>query len=394
GTVRWVTADWAGDDSAVLLGAGDRPVLVVAAGEVPDLLDPAQLDRATAGAGAGFAAEVAAPAGPEVRLVSPGEGADARIGGHSAIRVHALRLRSVHDDDWLVVEPTAPAEPVRFVIAAPGYRGDSGGVAAMHRLCDVLNRLGHHAVLLPIDGRADTHPGWRTPLAGPAAVDGAVVVYPEIVVGNPLGAGRVVRWLLNRPGEVAGQGLGAGPDDLVVAWNRAIDPDLPLLTVPLFDPRLFFPKDAPGRGGLVWLGKGRLPHGFARAGTSLVTRAWPATRAELGAALRAADVLYSCDWMTALAFEALLCGTPVVLVGEQRWGRDELVANGIMLPGMAFEDGDLDAARAAVPGTAALYREQVDGAAAHVAAFAELVQRHFARGTRPQPAMAAAAAHA
>ena len=144
----------------------------------------------------------------------------------------------------------------------------------------------------------------------------------------------------------------------------------------------------------MWVGKGRLPDGFRRDGTALVTRAWPVTRPELGAALRAADVLYSCDWMTALAYEALLCGTPVVLVGEQQWSRDELVANGIVLPGMAFEDGDLCEARAAVPNTTALYQEQVDGVAAHVGAFAALVERHFGWGTQPQVPVAAAAARA
>lgn len=35
-------------------------------------------------------------------------------------------------------------------------------------------------------------------------VEDSVVIYPEIVAGNPLGAGRVVRWLLNKPGVISG----------------------------------------------------------------------------------------------------------------------------------------------------------------------------------------------
>jgi hypothetical protein len=108
-----------------------------------------------------------------------------------------------------------------------------------------------------------------------------------------------------------------------------------------------------------------------------VTRTWPAERTQLAAVLRGADVLYTCDWMTALAFEALLCGTPVVLVGDQQWSRQELVDHGIVLPGMAFEDDDLEAARAAVAETTARYHRQVATAGDDVAAFVELVARHF-----------------
>jgi hypothetical protein len=187
---------------------------------------------------------------------------------------------------------------------------------------------------------------------------------------------------------VSGQPLDAGRDDLLVTWNAAIDPSLPVLAVPLFDPKVFFPKDVRGSGALLWVGKGHLPATFPRAGTTLVTRAWPASRAHLASVLRAADVLYSCDWMTALAYEALLCGTPVVLLGDQQWARDELEDNDLMLPGMVFEDGDLDAARAAVGETTARYRAQVAAAAGDVAGFVALVERHFGLGATPSALVA------
>jgi hypothetical protein len=385
GGAQWLAADWSGQESAGLLARGDRPVLVVAEGELPELLDAAQVAKVAAAAGPGFAAEVGGATTSEVRLVFPGPGADAQIGSSSPVRLHAVHLGAPDEPDWLPMPAdSGPGSPLRFVIAAPGYRPDSGGVVAMHRLCDVLNRLGHRAVILPLDGRAATCPGWDTPLVTvPAAVEGAVVVYPEIVTGNPLGAAQVVRWLLNRPGYVSGRPTGAGPDDLVVAWNRAIDPALPVLTLPLFDPRVFFPKDAPARGALLWVGKGQLPAAFPRARTTMITRTWPTDRPRLAALLRAADVLYSCDWMTAIAFEALLCGTPVVLVGEQRWSREELMSNGIVLPGMLFEDGDLEDARAALPETSARYRAQVAGAAGEVARFVALVDDHVQLAPRP-----------
>jgi len=382
--IEWAAADWAGDDSAALLGRGTRPVLVVAAGETVDVLDAAQLAQAAASGGPGFAAEIEGPMGCEVRLVMPEPGADRKIGRPGDRRLHSVRLRvGAGRTDWLAEPPAVrPDHPRRFVIAAPGYREGSGGIVALHRLCDLLNRCGQDAALFTIDGNAATHPGWRTPMiADPGAIDGAVVVYPEIIRGNPFGARHVVRWLLNRPGYITRQPMDAAPDDLLVTWNRAIDPDAPVLALPLFDPTIFFPKDVPGAGKLLWVGKGTVPPDLPRAGMTMITRSWPSQKTELAALLRATDVLYSCDWMTALAFEALLCATPVVLVGDQRWSRDEVVRDAAFLPGIIFEDGDLDEARTAVRQTAARYADQVSAVGDEVARFVALVDRRF-----PHPA--------
>ena len=43
-----------------------------------------------------------------------------------------------------------------------------------------------------------------TPQAGDSDLRNAIVVYPEVVDGNPLGAGKVVRWFLNKPGFFTG----------------------------------------------------------------------------------------------------------------------------------------------------------------------------------------------
>ena len=41
-------------------------------------------------------------------------------------------------------------EKMRFVIYAPRYRSDSGGAIVLHKLCDVLNGLGHRASVWPL----------------------------------------------------------------------------------------------------------------------------------------------------------------------------------------------------------------------------------------------------
>lgn len=110
-----------------------------------------------------------------------------------------------------------------FVVHAPRYRPNSGGAIVTHKLCDVLNRLGYPCSLFPhwmpslVSSRAmtprsvaylasalgrpvyTTNPAYRTPLATAKDLTESIVIYPEIIGGNPLGADRYVRWLLHQP---------------------------------------------------------------------------------------------------------------------------------------------------------------------------------------------------
>ena len=51
-----------------------------------------------------------------------------------------------------------------------------------------------------------------------------IVVYPEVVCGNPLGAKRVVRWLLNEPGVIGGDGV-FEEQDLILAYSKNFVPN-------------------------------------------------------------------------------------------------------------------------------------------------------------------------
>jgi hypothetical protein len=247
----------------------------------------------------------------------------------------------------------------------------------MHRLCDRLNRIGYEAYIEPLgDATGITRPGWHTPLWWRPNFDGAVMVYPEIVTGNPLGAQRVVRWLLNRPAWFTGSEMEEDGDDLIVAFSPQIAPDRPVLTVPLFDPTIFFPKDVEGQGGLLWIGKGVVPPDFDRSNLTLITNDWPTSRFAMADLLRRAEVLYTCDWLTTIIGESLMCGTPVVLVGDQTWRREDIA----LWPGMTWEDrGGVDGARKEAMRFVDDYRSSVGWSDQIVENFVSTVNEHFAR---------------
>ncbi len=137
---------------------------------------------------------------------------------------------------------------MKFIIIAPGYDDNAGGIVVLHQLCDRLNLLGHESYLWPFFKPAlnCTNPfktiylfikyfrkqikyGFKknyrlnTPTANYADLEGAVIVYPEVVVGNPLRAKNVVRWLLHKPGFNNGGKINFGTNDLFFYYDKAFD---------------------------------------------------------------------------------------------------------------------------------------------------------------------------
>lgn len=113
-----------------------------------------------------------------------------------------------------------PDKDITYIVYAPSYDENSGGTIFLHELAHALNRLGERALLWPMapifrPGLRDRvrnrlcpppyrrNPDLDTPLATRADLGPrAVVVYPELVPGNPLRARNVVRWLLYKPGVI------------------------------------------------------------------------------------------------------------------------------------------------------------------------------------------------
>ena len=96
---------------------------------------------------------------------------------------------------------------MRFVVWAPPFDWRSGGNIALHKLATLIAARGVPVAVYEESAGAWLRPG-LPPLPGLGVDEGVtaadVVVYPEIARGNPLGAARVARWLLNAPGVLGG----------------------------------------------------------------------------------------------------------------------------------------------------------------------------------------------
>ena len=98
-----------------------------------------------------------------------------------------------------------------YYVEAPPYRRTSAGIKVLHLLCHTLNLIGEEAYVTT----DSVNPALRTPTITAEVVRRhleagvePIVVYPEVVKGNPRNARSVVRYLLNRAGMIGGALVG------------------------------------------------------------------------------------------------------------------------------------------------------------------------------------------
>jgi len=193
-----------------------------------------------------------------------------------------------------------------YIIMAPEYRHNSAGVRALYRLKDELLKRGYRvSVCQGSDGK------WTAPR-------GSIVVYPEIVPGNPLKGKTVARWVLNYPGLLDGD-KEYDKSEIIFTWSELYY-DAPLLMLPLIED-FFRDEKRPRSGSCFWVGKG-LYTGLVNdqkhpSDAVEITYAWPETREELAKFLNEKEVFYTYDNNTLLTREAEMCGCKVVVIGEK-----------------------------------------------------------------------------
>ena len=256
-----------------------------------------------------------------------------------------------------------------YYIETPPYRRSSAGIRVMHMLCHVLNRLGEEAYVFT----SEVNPDLNTPTVTEDVVRRhlqagrePIVVYPEIVSGNPRRAKSVVRYVLNVPGLIGGDKTFADTELIYAYGQNLLPPNAPpgnVLFFPSVDSSLFNNRDNPldtqRQGILVYPGRhlNALKEHPELAHGTLITSTWPASRAELAALMRRSEMLY-CFESTAIALEAVLCGCPAVVLPSPLFDGNAISSAELGREGMAFSDApeEIDYARRTVGQMQATYQ--------------------------------------
>lgn len=213
---------------------------------------------------------------------------------------------------------------MRFVIFAPDYARNSGGIRALHILCDMLRKRNIEAVVAQariFNPTLDTPP-W----------DGKIrkhdyVIYPEIIQGNPYQAENVYRYILfpraineiKRTDEyiVFGKSFLAEASSI---YHRTLT-DYHLLYIPILRTELFNHEDMVENRDIVLTYHCKLNEEIANQVE--ITDTWPDSQEKLAELYKRAKYLVSYDRYTLITLEAQVCGCPTVtLQPEERQNVD------------------------------------------------------------------------
>jgi hypothetical protein len=213
---------------------------------------------------------------------------------------------------------------MKFFIYSPPYSSASGGTSALYSLCDDLRVLGYSVDIVLWGSYIDVG-------------DSDIVIYPEVVSGNPLGGRNVVRYVLYREGLISGFGMDRGVGDFIFSWSNlyysGADAYLLKYNIPDYfnDSGTKFSLD---RGiDCTYIGKGKL-YGDCRAmvGTIEINRDNAIGKVALAELLRVTRFLYTYDSLSSTCVEATLCGAIVVPLLWKPFSREEIGVSDLRFP--------------------------------------------------------------
>lgn len=233
-----------------------------------------------------------------------------------------------------------------IVIVAPDYTHTSNGIRALHDLAHTINTLGIATTRMLIlcndrivgAGSKDqlTNPDWNTPLLEEnekVLLDESIVIYPEVVYGNPLEAKRVARWMGNKEGVLRdARGMDAGRDDFIIAHSKVIRPDADFVLFysyqnPCFNDIGTIPERRVMNA--TYIGKGYLygkvgPVKDASGLTLEIGRKWPPTQEQLALLFKHIACMYTYDCWSQTNVDAIMCGVVPFFLRYEPFSSEEI----------------------------------------------------------------------
>lgn len=290
-----------------------------------------------------------------------------------------------------------------FYIYVPGYRENSAGIRVLYRLCNGLNLSGFNAFIVRHNPSESPDPhNFVAPILTKELRDlhfylksKIVTIYSETVVGNPLNAKNIVRYLLNFPGELGGV-LEFPKTDFVFAYSKVIADeshrDCKVLFIPAVDPLELPPLTSKENFSLIYAGKyrafvGRPVFQYKKPNIEIY-RDGPnrQSRKETLDLLSRASQIYVWE-NSSIATEAILLGTPVIFM-KSEFLRQVIAEVELGSLGYTFDDSEesIQVAKSEIPHARQKYFEVWDSHLCEISKFGlffESMSRDLIYETRP-----------
>jgi len=200
-----------------------------------------------------------------------------------------------------------------YVICVPKL-SNSNGLRVLYRLADALKSRGFNVYLFSVPDEKSEYK-YITEISDDLRKN-AVVIYPEMIVGNPLKFNNVVRYILYYPNKLMINNFNS--EELEFVYDREYSKTGDILYISGLDENIFYEdKNAEKNKNCYFVYKGGEWKEIPEFKNMVkITRKYPKTREELGNLLRETKTLYSYDDCSFILDEAIICGCDVKLVRE------------------------------------------------------------------------------
>lgn len=201
-----------------------------------------------------------------------------------------------------------------YIICAFKF-GPSNGIRVAYKLYEELEKRGYNVYMFaPMSSERKCK---YISEVTPEMQENDVVIYPEIISGNPLMFRHVVRWILYYPGYHGGNHF-YDETDMLFTFEKEFYEGADLLTVDGIDTSIFYEDTSIEKVIDCYFvhKKGKWKEFEEFRSMTEINMHYPQTREELGNLLRKTRTLYSYDDHSLLLEEALMCGCDVKLVTE------------------------------------------------------------------------------
>jgi len=265
---------------------------------------------------------------------------------------------------------------MKWLICVDPYTDKSNGIKHLHEMCDQLNKINEEAYIAFLAPMVDPrdrkviikndpsllNKNLNTPILPKELLKNNwtnefIVILPEVVVGNPLNAKNIVRWIGNKQSICSwGQFLSIENDAFILSFSR-IFADKPhhVLYKSHID-EFFFESDnktdyKDRKLDLIYHGKGvQYLNCNIFDNTFFIDRFWPKSRHQLALLLKQCRYFYTYDVMSNINAEALAAGAVPIFVNYSPWTEKEIdsIEGGIFPRGkvLSIQDnlifGDVD----------------------------------------------------